>query len=90
MDLDALIDQLNTVEPKSINWKALADSTSSGETATPSDQPITQAEPTWVIEASRLARLQVHLGPLSAEEQRTRITAILHEALDNWLQAHQA
>ena len=93
MDLDALMQQLNTVEPQAINWRALADSTSAREhpsPADPSQEPPSETSPRWVIEASLLDRLQAHLGPLSAEEQRSRISAILQEALDTWLQAHRA
>lgn len=88
MDLDALIHQLNNVEPEAINWRALADCTGN-QNASEAGTPITveAAAPSWVIEASLLERLQNHLGLPSIDGQQAVITGILNAGLQDWLQA---
>lgn len=92
MDLNALIHQLNNVEPETINWRALADCTGPAKPggSTPETHTTTTVEsaaPTWVIEAPLLQRLQAHLGVASLDGQQTVITDILNAALRDWLQA---
>lgn len=80
MDLDALIEQLNSVDSEAIRWQALAASTGGQAGAGATDQPH------WVIDAALLSRLQAHLGLSDPDQERDRITAILNEALESWLQ----
>lgn len=92
MDLDALIQQLNTVDSEAIRWQALAESTGSQPDAAQTTDPQAQESPpppTWVIAAPLLQRLQDHLGLSSPDEEPETITAILENALEAWLQAHE-
>lgn len=99
MDLDALIEQLNSVDSEAIRWQALAASTGNQAGASPIEHrpsdPPQGAEagpagatdlPHWVIDAALLARLQAHLGLSDPDQERDRITTILNEALESWLQ----
>lgn len=98
MDLDALIEQLNTVDSGAIRWRALADSTGHPPT---SQAPGTHGQssearpagvstpPSWVIAPSLLTRLRARLGLSDPETEHARISAILEEALETWLQDHQ-
>lgn len=99
MDLDALIEQLNTVDSGAIRWRALADSTGHPPTSpvegTPGQSSAAKpaggsTPPSWVIAPSLLTRLQAHLGLSDPETEHARISAILEEALETWLQGHQA
>jgi hypothetical protein len=98
MDLDALIEQLNTVDSETIRWRDLADCTGHPPTSKAPNahaqaahaQPAqVSAAPRWEIAPSLLTRLQAHLGLSDPATEQARISAILEEALETWLQAHQ-
>lgn len=98
MDLDALIEQLNTVDTEAIRWRALADSTGHPPTDQAGGAHGQSSEarpagvstpPSWVIAPSLLTRLQAHLGLSDPETEHARISAILEQALETWLQDHQ-
>ena len=91
MDLDRLIQHLNTVEPRAMDWRALADSTSQqGQTShSTAGEPAATTAP-FTIEAGLLQRLRSHLGDQAAPERQASIQRIVNQALEDWLQARGA
>ena len=101
MDLDSLIHQLNNVEPKAINWQALADCSapppaSSGKdgnqaaTATSPGSALDQPAAGWPIATDLHDRLCAYLREQTLDAEPAAATRILNEALDTWLRARGA
>lgn len=101
MDLDSLIHQLNNVEPKAINWQALADcsappsaaSSKDGNqaaTATSPGSALNQPSAGWSIATDLQDRLCAYLRAENLAGDQAAATRILNEALDTWLSARGA
>ena len=101
MDLDSLIHQLNNVEPKAINWQALADCSappppvSSKEehqsaTATTPGPALNQPAAGWSLATDLQDRLCAYLQAENLAGDQAAATRILNEALDTWLRARGA
>ena len=90
MDLDALINQLNRVEPEAINWRAMADlSAAPTDGAAKDGHQARQAAP-LALEPARLQRLDAWLNDQNLARDPAARTAILNQALEAWLSAQGA
>jgi len=90
MDLDALINQLNRVEPEAINWRAMADlSAAPADVAAQDADRALEAAP-LVLEPALLQRLGTWLHDQNQAGDPVAKTRILNQALEAWLIAKGA
>lgn len=90
MDLDALINQLNRVEPEAINWRAMADLTGTANDASREDIDEEPKGSPVALDQVLLRRLDAWLKDQNLAGDPGARTRIVNQALDAWLNEHGA